>query len=103
MKRLILLIFFLPFVTSAQTPELIFVFLNKRIDKAELPEGEVKKIMEGHMANIERLSKEGKLISAGPFDGGGGIFIFKSKHYYYFFTKHLIVPTGDTFVKFTPL
>ena len=79
MKRLILLIFFLPFVTSAQTPELIFVFLNKRIDKAELPEGEVKKIMEGHMANIERLSKEGKLISAGPFDGGGGIFIFKSK------------------------
>ncbi len=30
------------------------------------------------MANIERLTKEGKLISAGPFDAGGGIFIFKS-------------------------
>ncbi len=34
--------------------------------------------MDGHMANIGRLAKEGKLISAGPFDGGGGIFIFKS-------------------------
>ncbi len=63
----------------AQSPELIFVFLNKRTDKAELPEAEVKKIMDGHLANIERLAKEGKLISAGPFEGGGGIFIFKSK------------------------
>lgn len=79
MKRLIYLLFFLPLIGSAQTPELIFVFLNKRTDKAGLPEAEVKKIMEGHMANINRLAKEGKLISAGPFDGGGGIFIFKSK------------------------
>jgi uncharacterized protein YciI len=62
----------------AQSPELIFVFLNSRIDKAEMPEDQVKKIQDGHMANIERLAKEGKLISAGPFEGGGGIFIFKS-------------------------
>lgn len=34
--------------------------------------------MDGHMANIERLAKEEKLVAAGPFDGGGGIFIFKS-------------------------
>lgn len=79
MKQLIFLLFFVPLLSSAQTPELIFVFLNKRTDKAELPEAEVKKIMEGHMANIDRLAKEGKLISAGPFDGGGGIFIFRSK------------------------
>lgn len=79
MKKFIFLLLLVPFFSPAQTPELIFVFLNKRIDKAELPEVEVKKIMEGHMANIERLAKEGKLISAGPFDGGGGIFIFKSK------------------------
>lgn len=79
MTRLILLFFLIPFINRAQPPELIFVFLNKRTDKAELPEAEVKKIMDGHMANIDRLSKEGKLISAGPFDGGGGIFIFKSK------------------------
>ncbi len=79
MTRLILLFFLIPFLSPAQPPELIFVFLNKRTDKTELPEAEVKKIMDGHMANIERLSKEGKLIAAGPFDGGGGIFIFKSK------------------------
>jgi len=64
--------------TTAQTPQHIFVFLNKKTDKTELPEEEVKKIMQGHMANINRLAKEGKLIAAGPFDGGGGIFIFKS-------------------------
>jgi len=55
-----------------------FVFLNKKVDKAELPKEEVDKIMEGHMANINKMAKEGKLIAAGPFAGGGGIFIFKS-------------------------
>ncbi len=64
--------------TMAQLPEHIFVFLNKKTDKLELPEEEIKKIMEGHLANIKRLASEGKLIAAGPFDGGGGIFIFKS-------------------------
>lgn len=54
------------------------VFLNKKEDKAELPEEEVKKLMDGHMANINRLAKEGKLWAAGPFEGGGGIFIFKA-------------------------
>jgi uncharacterized protein YciI len=80
MKRILVILFFLSTqISFSQTPELIFVFLNKRSDKAALPEEEVKKIMDGHMANIERLAKEGKLISAGPFDAGGGIFIFKSK------------------------
>lgn len=78
MKVLVYLLWLLPFFSDAQTPELIFVFLNKREDKAELPEAELKKIMDGHMANIERLAKEEKLVAAGPFDGGGGIFIFKS-------------------------
>lgn len=65
-------------ITMAQIPDHIFVFLNNKADKAKLAEEEVKKIMDGHMANINRLAKEGKLIAAGPFDGGGGIFIFKS-------------------------
>lgn len=62
----------------AQAQDFYIVFLNKREDKAELPEEEVKKLMDGHMANISRLAKEGKLWAAGPFDGGGGLFIFKT-------------------------
>ncbi len=62
----------------AQEPLYTFVFLNTRKDKAELPKEEVDKIMAGHLANISRLANEGKLLVAGPFEGGGGIFIFNS-------------------------
>jgi uncharacterized protein YciI len=79
MRQLICLFCFLPLISSAQPPELIFAFFYKRTDIAELPEAEVKEIMGKHLANIQRLTKEGKLILAGPFDGGGGIFIFKAK------------------------
>jgi uncharacterized protein YciI len=58
--------------------EFTFVFLNTRTDKEELPKEQVDKLMEGHMANMERLAKEDKLIAAGPFEGGGGVFVFKS-------------------------
>ena len=54
------------------------VFLNKKEKKAPLAEGEEKLLMERHLANIGRLAKEGKLWAAGPFDGGGGIFILKT-------------------------
>lgn len=64
--------------TAMAQHEFTFVFLHKRTDLPVLPKEEVDKIMAGHMANIERLAKEDKLISAGPFEGGGGIFIFKS-------------------------
>lgn len=56
----------------------VFVFLHTRSDKAELPKEEVDKIMAGHMANINKMAKEGKLLAAGPFEGGGGIFIFNT-------------------------
>jgi len=62
----------------SQNANFTFVFLNTRTDKAELPKEEVDKLMKGHLANIQRLAKEGKLLIAGPFDGGGGIFIFNS-------------------------
>jgi uncharacterized protein YciI len=41
---------------------------------------ETKKIQEGHMENINRLAKAGKLVLAGPFYDDGdrrGVFIFK--------------------------
>ncbi|MEJ0054600.1 MAG: YciI family protein [Bacteroidota bacterium] len=72
----ILLVFAACLTTYAQ--QYTFVFLNNKKDKAVLPKEEVDKIMEGHMANINRLAKEEKLVCAGPFEGGGGLFIFRS-------------------------
>lgn len=76
-KLLVFLIYILSFWT-ATAQDFTIVFLNRKPDKAELPEAEVKKLMDGHMANMARLAKEDKLWAAGPFDGGGGIFIFNS-------------------------
>ena len=43
-----------------------------------MPKDQLDLLMEGHMANINRLAKEGKLIAAGPFEGGGGIFVLNT-------------------------
>lgn len=59
-------------------PSYVFVFLHKRTGLPELPKAEVDKLMEGHLANINKMAKEGKLLAAGPFEGGGGIFIFNT-------------------------
>jgi uncharacterized protein YciI len=69
---------FTNFGAYAQAPEYILVFLNKKAPSDQTPKEVVDKLMEGHMANIDRLAKEGKLVAAGPFEGGGGIFIFRS-------------------------
>lgn len=73
------LIFFLfcSFVSNAQQ-QFSFVFLNKNPEAPQLSKEEGAAIMKGHMANIEKMAKEGKLIAAGPFEGGGGIFIFRA-------------------------
>src|SRR5688500_1490922 len=55
-----------------------FVFLHKKNDAQHLEKEQSEKIMQGHMANIERLAKEGKLLVAGPVEGGGGIFILNT-------------------------
>jgi uncharacterized protein YciI len=78
MKKLLFIAFvFLTLNTFGQNPY-VFVFLNKKPDAEKLSADESKKIMDGHMNNIDRLAKEGKLIAAGPFEGGGGIFIMKT-------------------------
>ena len=66
------------FPLLSQPKSFSFVFLNKKTDAVQLSKEESEKIMGGHMANINRLAKEGKLISAGPFEGGGGIFILNT-------------------------
>lgn len=77
MRPIIIILLFLH-VLSCSGQGYTFVFLNKRADKQELPKEELDKIMQGHMDNINRLAKEGKLIVAGPFEGGGGIFILNT-------------------------
>ncbi|MBK5277937.1 MAG: hypothetical protein JJE09_03635 [Bacteroidia bacterium] len=80
MKKLLIFfpIFIIHTLSFAQSNKFIFTFLNTKVDKVELPKEEVDKIMKGHLANINKMAKEGKLLVAGPFEGGGGIFIFKS-------------------------
>ena len=55
-----------------------FVMLLKGPDRSQ-DSVTAAKIQEGHMANMARLHKEGKLKVAGPFGDGGswvGLFIF---------------------------
>lgn len=79
MKKLLLvaLLGFFSATAFAQNPY-VFVFLNKKADAEKISDEASKKLMEGHMANMDKLAKEGKLIAAGPFEGGGGIFIMKT-------------------------
>lgn len=79
--RLILVVFHFFFLVSSafsQTNSYSFVFLHKKPDATQLPKEQLDQLMEGHLANINRLAKEGKLIAAGPFEGGGGIFILNT-------------------------
>jgi uncharacterized protein YciI len=61
--------------------ELYLVFLNSNPDRLKLPECDVNALQQGHMDNIGKLYDEGKLLLAGPFDGGGGVFVLKAKSY----------------------
>lgn len=79
MKNLVLIILgLLPFTVFSQSKTYTVAFLNKKQDAGQIDEETTKKLMEGHMANINRLATEGKLLAAGPFDGGGGLFILNT-------------------------
>src|SRR5690606_37408191 len=69
---------FATFSAVAQEKKYMIVFLNSKPDSEKISPEETKTIMEGHMANMARLAKENKLLAAGPFHGGGGIFIMNS-------------------------
>jgi len=53
----------------------VFVFLNSKPDKEEITAEAEEELQNAHRENIDKLVDEGKLIVAGPFDGGGGIFV----------------------------
>jgi uncharacterized protein YciI len=61
-----------------------FVYFVRGANKEALGEEAGKKAMEGHLANLTRLSDEGKAVAAGPFEGTQdrrGIVILKSGKY----------------------
>jgi uncharacterized protein YciI len=65
---------------SAQTPDssYYFVFLNTNPDRPTISDDSAAVLQSLHMANIGQLYNEGKLDLAGPFNGGGGIFVLKA-------------------------
>jgi len=81
MKRssiIALCIFFSMHLFSQSLPSYFFVMLNSNPDKPKISDEEVNKIQAAHMANMDSLSDIGQLVAAGPFHGGGGMFILKA-------------------------
>ena len=66
------------FSLAAQDKAYMIVILNKKSNLPKLSADESKRISDGHFANINKLAAEKKLLAAGPFDGGGGIFILNT-------------------------
>ena len=79
MKKLLVFALLLTAIQSiAQDFDRVFVFLNKNPNKAQLSDEAQKKLIDQHLVNMGVLAKEGKLINAGPFEGGGGIFVMNT-------------------------
>jgi uncharacterized protein YciI len=77
-RSIAVMLFLCSSIAFAQDKQYAFVFLNKKPDAEKISKEESEKIMKGHMDNINRLAKEGKLIAAGPFEGGGGLFVLNT-------------------------
>lgn len=79
MRSLLVISLLLVFIAAnAQSKIYIFVFLHKKTNAAKISKDSVERLMKGHLANIERIAKEGKLLAAGPFEEGGGLFILNT-------------------------
>lgn len=73
------LVFFLGSASAQTNNNLYFVFLNSNPDKEVLSDEKAEVVQAAHMQNIDKLAEEGKLFAAGPFDGGGGMFILHAE------------------------
>jgi uncharacterized protein YciI len=52
--------------------EFMFVLLVRPPNAPDFPKEELSKLQEGHMANMGRLHKEGKLLKGGPVEDYSG-------------------------------
>lgn len=78
MKRLLVFAFIVFSFLQLQSQNRVFIFLNSNPDKEVLSEEAVNELQAAHLKNIEKLADEGKLEIAGPFEGGGGIFVLNA-------------------------
>lgn len=67
---------------TAQTTVPYFVgFLRPNPSRIRLEESEADRIQSAHMANMQKMARDGVLVSAGPFEDTpaviSGVFIFK--------------------------
>lgn len=62
---------------AQQDENLFFVFLNTNPDKPKISQKEIEDLQKQHLANLDRLANEGKLLAAGPFEGGGGLVVLQ--------------------------
>lgn len=67
------------FLPASGQSNLYLVFLHSNPDRESLSEEKVAALQQGHLDNIGRLYDNGDLLLAGPFDGGGGIFVLKAE------------------------
>lgn len=66
-------------LSAQNSNNLFFVFLNTNPDRAALSEQEVESLQSQHLNNIKNLADQGIMKAAGPFDGGGGMFILAAE------------------------
>ncbi len=66
-------------VTAQDYANKYFVFLNTNPNRTEIPQSEADALQQAHRANMDSLAAAGRLIAAGPFHGGGGIFVMVSR------------------------
>ncbi len=67
------------FQLRAQSNSLYFVFLNSNPDKEVITDSGAESLQSAHLKNIDRLADQGKLVAAGSFEGGGGMFVLEAK------------------------
>ncbi len=65
-------------LVAVKPPQYWFVFLNRNPDRIELPPNEAAELQKGHLANIDRLYVARTIVAAGPFEGGGGMFVARA-------------------------